>query len=122
MTPLLFVSVALAGGVGAGARYAVDVAVTRMLGANLPWGILLVNVTGAFALGVVSAGVVDATGVWVLGVGLLGGYTTFSSVAVSTALLAEERRTIASTLYAVGTFVASVAASIGGLAAGMVGG
>jgi CrcB protein len=122
MTPLLFVGVALAGGAGAGARYLVDVGVTRMLGSRLPWGILVVNVTGGFALGVVSAGLVDATGVWMLGVGLLGGYTTFSSVAVSTALLAEERRTRAATLYAVGTFVASVMASAGGLAVGMLGG
>lgn len=122
MTPLLFLGIAVAGGVGAGARYLVDIAVTRMLGARVPWGILLVNITGAFALGVVSGGLVSATGVWVLGVGLLGGYTTFSSVAVSTVLLADNRRTLGSALYAAGTFVGSVAASLGGLAVGMLAG
>lgn len=118
MTPLVFVAAALAGGVGAAARYALDIAANRMLGTRLPWGILVVNITGSFALGLVSAGLAGATGVWVLGAGLLGGYTTFSSVAVTTAVLADERRITASTLYAAGTFVGATVAALAGAAIG----
>ncbi|MFG6444398.1 fluoride efflux transporter FluC [Microbacterium sp. P06] len=118
MTPLLFAAAAAAGGVGAALRYLVDMGVTRMLGARVPWGILLVNLTGAFTLGFVSAGIAGVTGVWVIGAGLLGGYTTFSSVSVGTVLLAEERRAPAAVLYAVGTFVGSILAAVAGLAVG----
>lgn len=116
MTPLLFFGVALAGGLGAATRYLADLAITRWLGNRMPWGILVVNVTGAFALGLLSGGLVDVTGRWILGVGLLGGYTTFSSVAVTTVALADEGRTRASLVYAIGTFAASVGAASTGLA------
>lgn len=118
MTPALFLLVAVAGGAGAGLRYLVEVAAGRVAGERLPWGILAVNLSGAFVLGVLSAGVVDTTGQWVLGVGLLGGYTTFSAVAVSTVLLAEDRRAAASAAYALGTFAGSVALAAAGLALG----
>jgi len=115
MTLLLFVAVALAGGVGAGLRYAVDVGVTRMLGAAFPWGILVVNVTGSFVLGVLTGLTPPGELAWVVGVGLLGGYTTFSAVAVTTVLLAEEARPARAALYALGTLLASVAAAGVGL-------
>ena len=118
MTPAVFVLAALAGGVGAGLRYGLDAAVQRWLGARFPWGILVVNLTGALALGILSAGVVDATGLWILGAGLLGGYTTFSSVAVTTVLLADEGRTRASVLYGAGTLVASIGLASAGTVLG----
>ena len=118
MNPLLFAAVAVAGGVGAALRYLLDIAITRIAGSWLPWGIFVVNVTGAFALGMLSGAVADTAGSWVVGVGLLGGYTTFSSVAVSTALLAGDDRPRASIAYAVGTFAASVVAAFAGLALG----
>lgn len=118
MTPLLFLGVAAAGGAGAALRYLLDLVLTRWWGSRVPWGILAVNLTGAFALGLLSAGLADATGLWLWGTGLLGGYTTFSSVAVSTALLARERRTRASVAYGVGTFAGTVVAALAGLAIG----
>ncbi len=120
MTPALFVAIALAGGAGAGLRYLVDVAVTRGLGARIPWGVLVVNLTGAFALGVVAVVVADLSGLLILGTGLLGGYTTFSAVAVSTALLAREGRTTAALGYGLGTFAGSVAAAAAGFGLGML--
>lgn len=115
MTPLLFVLTALAGGVGAGLRYCVDVGLARQVGDRVPWGILLVNATGSFALGLVTGLAPTVELAWILGVGLLGGYTTFSAVAVSTVLLAEGRRVGAAIGYAVGTLVVSVAAAGVGL-------
>lgn len=118
MTPLVFMAAVVAGGIGAGLRYLLDLAVQRLVGARVPWGVLVVNLTGALALGVLSAGVVDATGLWVLGTGLLGGYTTFSSVAVSTVLLGREHRPRALIGYALGTFAGSVACALLGFGLG----
>lgn len=118
MTPLLFLAVALAGGVGAALRYLLDVAVRRRTGERFPWGILAVNLTGALALGILSALPTDEALRAILGTGLLGGYTTFSAVAVTTALLAEEGRTRASVAYAAASFVGSVLAAALGLTVG----
>lgn len=57
---------ALAGGAGAVARFLIS---TRL---PLPYGTLLVNVTGAFALGVIGENLI-------LGTGFVGAYTTFST-------------------------------------------
>ncbi|MFJ6651614.1 fluoride efflux transporter FluC [Microbacterium sp. NPDC091313] len=120
MTPLLFVGVAVAGGIGAGLRYLLDLAVTRLVPSRVPWGILLVNLTGALALGLVTAVVADAAGVWLLGTGLLGGYTTFSSVAVTTVILARDRRPRASVGYAVANFAGSVVLALAGAGLGRI--
>jgi CrcB protein len=118
MTPVLFVLVAVAGGVGAGLRYLLDLAVTALAGARLPWGTLVVNVVGSFALGVLAGTVTDAHVLAVVGTGLLGGFTTFSSVAAASAVLWDERRTAASVANAVGTLLLTVVAASGGLALG----
>ncbi|MEV7756511.1 fluoride efflux transporter CrcB [Microbacterium sp. NPDC089180] len=118
MTPLVFVAVAFAGGVGAALRYLLDVTIRRRTGERFPWGILVVNVTGALALGILSPLPADEAWRWILGTGLLGGYTTFSAVAVTTALLAEEGRTRAAVSYALLSFVGSVLAAALGLTVG----
>ncbi|MFF0911949.1 fluoride efflux transporter FluC [Microbacterium enclense] len=118
MTPLVFVAVAVAGGVGAALRFLVDTSVRRVAGDRFPWGVLAVNLSGALALGILTSLVADATWRTVLGTGLLGGYTTFSAVAVTTVLLAEEGRTRASVVYAAVSFVGSVAFAALGLALG----
>ncbi len=118
MTPLVFLAVALAGGVGAALRFVLDVAVRRRTGDRFPWGILVVNLSGALALGILSPLPADEAWRWVIGTGLLGGYTTFSAVAVTTALLAEEGRTSAATVYAVVSLVGSVLAAALGLTLG----
>ncbi|MGM1018944.1 MAG: fluoride efflux transporter FluC [Actinomycetota bacterium] len=116
MTPLLFVLAALAGGLGAALRYLLDLAVARVAGRRFPWGILVVNVTGSFALGVVTAALPDAA--FVVGAGLLGGYTTFSTAMLDALALWRDGERPASVGYLIGTFVASVLAALAGLALG----
>ncbi len=93
MSPWLVLA-ALAGGVGAGLRYLVDRLLTPASGQRFPVGILVVNVSGSFALGIITGlGTAIAPELsMVLGLGLLGGYTTFSTVSVETVLLAEGGR------------------------------
>jgi CrcB protein len=112
---VLAVLVALAAGVGALARYLVDLAVQRHVRSGLPWGTLVVNVTGSFALGLV-AGSVSGDAAAVLGAGFCGGYTTLSTLAWESLALAEEGSTGAAALNVVGSTVLGLAAAALGLA------
>jgi fluoride exporter len=117
----VFIATALAGGIGAGLRYVIDVLVIGSRTDRLPFGILIVNVTGSFALGVLTglgAGVVDTDAAWIVGVGLLGGYTTFSTVSAESVLLQQTGEARRGWLNVVGTLVLGVAAAAAGLAVG----
>jgi fluoride exporter len=114
MTAGLFVLVAVAGGVGAGLRFLVDGLVRGRLGARLPWGTALINVSGSFLLGLLTGLVTRGMPpevLAVLGTGLLGGYTTFSTASIETVRLLQQRRIAASLLYGLGVLVLSVAAA-----------
>lgn len=90
----MIVGVALAGGIGAALRYGVDSGVTRRVRARVPLGTWVVNVSGSFLLGVLvglGAEVVPDALRTVLGVGLLGGYTTFSTASVEAVSIARDR-------------------------------
>ncbi len=74
--------VALGGAFGSVARYVADNFIGARLGTGFPWGIFIVNVSGSFLIGVVSALVGSRLPGWagpLLVVGFLGGYTTFST-------------------------------------------
>ena len=119
MNPWLLVA-ALAGGAGAGLRYVVYRLLTPASGPRFPVGILVVNVSGSFALGVVTGlGTAIAPELsMVLGLGLLGGYTTFSTVSVETVLLAQRRRWRDAAANLFGTFALAALAAGAGLLLG----
>ena len=118
MNGWVFVATALAGGIGAGLRYVVDVLVVGGGPGRLPLGTFVVNVTGSFALGVLTglgAGLVGCDLAWVVGVGLLGGYTTFSTVSAESVLMmraGETRRGWLNALVTLGLGVAAGAAGV----------
>jgi CrcB protein len=118
VTPLLFAGVALAGGAGAGLRWLADVLLSRVTPAGFPWPILVVNVTGSLALGVLTGASLDTAWMALLGTGLLGGFTTFSTVAVDAEILRTEGRPMAAAMNAVGTLALSAVAALAGLALG----
>ena len=85
-----------AGGfIGAAARYALTGAVQRLTQSSFPFGTIVVNVVGCLAIGVL-AGVADARqlmkpGVRLfLAIGILGGFTTFSTFSYETLALFRE--------------------------------
>jgi fluoride exporter len=91
VTPAVALGAALLGGVGAVARFLLDGAVSRALGRRaFPYGTLAVNLSGALALGVLSGAAVRGDAYEIFGVGLVGGYTTFSTWMLESHRLAEE--------------------------------
>ncbi|WP_298039141.1 CrcB family protein [uncultured Microbacterium sp.] len=116
MSVVVFLLACIAGGFGAGLRYLVDVGVMAITRGRFPWGIIVVNITGSFALGVVTASLPEA--VFIVGAGLLGGYTTFSTSALDAVALWRDGERPASVLQIGVTLVASVIAAFAGLALG----
>lgn len=110
-----------AGGVGAGARYLLDALVMRGRAGAFPLGILLVNIAGSFLLGVLTGiGTIAPTWTLILGAGLLGGFTTFSTVSAETVLLAQRGRRDWAWVNLLGTLgLCVVAAGLGLLIGGL---
>jgi CrcB protein len=84
------VAVGLLGGAGALARFLVDGAIAGRVGRDFPYGTLAVNLSGALLLGVLAGAVSSDETTRLLGTGLLGAYTTFSTWALESHRLAEE--------------------------------
>ena len=86
---LSWAGVALFGALGAVARFRVDAAVSARVGGDFPAGIFVVNLTGAFALGILLGAAVPDRTAFLLGTGFMGGYTTFSTWMVESERLGE---------------------------------
>jgi fluoride exporter len=82
--------VGLVGGLGAIGRFALDGAVAGRLGRRFPYGTLAVNLSGSLALGVLVGASVRGDGYEIVGTGLLGAYTTFSTWALESHRLGED--------------------------------
>lgn len=88
--------VALGGAIGSVARFWLTEASAKWWGADFPWGTVIANVTGSFLIGLIAAlpvlGPRDLTGPMgrqFLMVGIMGGYTTFSSFSLQTLTMVQ---------------------------------
>ncbi len=117
---MIILLTALAGGLGAAARFLLDTLVARHNRLSVPLGTTLVNITACLLLGLLTGWVIDHPGhtelKTVLGVGLLGGYSTFSTATVEGVRLLRQGRTWTALAHAGVMLVASLAASATGLA------
>ena len=114
----LALAIAAAGGAGAGARHLLDQAVSARTRARFPWGILVVNLTGAFAIGVLMGFAADQPLVVVATTGFLGGYTTFSTASLDTVQLLGRRRYRAALANGAGMLAAAVVLAVCGMLLG----
>lgn len=112
--------VAAGGATGAVMRYLTGVGALRLLGTSWPLGTLTVNVVGGFAMGLLAATLAlrggDDQERWrvLLGVGVLGGFTTFSAFSLEVALMIERRQLPQAFGYSVLSVLLSVAALFAG--------
>ena len=111
-----------AGAVGALARYLLGRFIADRAGSSFPLGTLLINVTGAFAIGLLAALVghklMSPALQRILATGFLGGYTTFSTMSWEGVQLASGGSTQGSILYLGGNVVLGLAAAALGLLVG----
>jgi len=110
-------------GIGGGLRYALGGWIAERWGASFPWGTFVVNVSGAFLLGIVMALSVERSLIppaWrlFLGVGILGGYTTFSTLSYESIALVQRGLVAQGALNMFGSAVAGLVAVFAGLLVG----
>ncbi len=91
-TVLLWVGVALIGGIGSVSRFVADRAVARRAGRPFPFGTLTVNVSGAALLGLFAGMALSKDAALLAGTAFVGAYTTFSTWMLETQRLGEERQ------------------------------
>ena len=116
----VLLAIAIGGAVGSLARYFVASTVQSAAWPGFPWGIFVVNVTGGLIMGIVTAlGALKLSYTpeirAFLTVGILGGYTTFSTFSLDSALLIERGAFTAAAAYVVGSAVLSILALFAGM-------
>ena len=119
MSKLLLV--VLGGGAGAAARYAVGSHAWRLFGTAWPFGTFICNVLGGLAMGLLVGFLAHRGGAdqerlrLLFGVGVLGGFTTFSAFSLETALMIEKSRYAQAFTYVSASVLLSVAALFAGV-------
>jgi fluoride exporter len=114
--------VGVAGAVGAPLRYVFDVLVSERSGSAFPFGTMVVNVSGSFVLGLITGLAMyhglPKTAKEVLGTGLIGAYTTFSTFSFETVQLLEDGELQGATANVAASLVAGGLAAAAGIALG----
>ena len=115
--------VALGGALGASARYGADRLIERSLGGLFPWSTFLINVSGCFLIGLFTAAFVERHHLpaWLrIGIvmGVIGGYTTFSTFAAEALDLDEVHHIAVSTAYLIASVSIGMVAVYAGALAG----
>ena len=118
--PAVLAAIAAGGVLGAEARYGLGVLLPHVPG-QWPWATWLINVTGCFLIGILMVIITEVTSPHrlvrpFLGVGVLGGYTTFSTAMVDVQQMALAGNGGAALGYLLATLLAAVAAAFGGVA------
>ena len=112
--------VAVGGSIGTVARYLMGIGAGRLLGTTFPWGTIIINVLGSFALGALIEAFAlrwnpsEVTRLF-LTIGICGGFTTFSTFSMDAVLLANRGAVVESVVYVLASVIVSIAALYSGL-------
>ncbi len=120
-----FVLICFGGAVGTGARYLLGGLVAHWAGPDFPYGTLLINMLGSLLIGVIqqvglSTLLIPDTLRLVLAIGVMGGFTTYSSFSYETIRLLEAGSWLAASLYVLFTTALCLAGCAAGLSVGRV--
>ena len=115
-----FTMIACGGAVGSVLRFYLGKMCQTLLGAGFPWGILLVNVSGCFVIGILMALFLDffaLNPLWrsLLITGILGGYTTFSGFSLDVVEMLQHHQVVSAILYVLITVATCLLATWGGM-------
>ncbi len=108
--------VALGGAIGASLRHLLSVASVVLFGEAFPWGTLACNVLGSLAIGWLAPQLAHDTARAFLMIGVLGGFTTFSSFSLQSLELAQQGHHGLAALYVTGSLAGCLAATALGFA------
>ena len=109
---------AAGGALGASGRYLTGVGMTALMGRSYPWGTLTVNVVGSFLMGVLVVTLANLSATRFapfLAIGVLGGFTTFSSFSLDAVTLYERGEVALAAGYVAASLILSIAALFAGL-------
>ena len=109
MSALVVIGIGILGGVGTLARFLVDGALSHRWSTSFPIGTFIVNLSGAFALGVLAGATTSEDATRLAATGLLGAYTTFSTWALESQRLSEDGELRVATLNFVVSLILGVA-------------
>lgn len=121
MKPSLLLMVAVGGALGSVLRYGTSIFLAGLLGPGFPYGVLFINITGCFVMGVV-AGIGSFVWQWpeavrvLVMVGFLGGYTTFSAFSLDVLTLVERGQHTTAVGYVFASVMGSLIAVFSGVA------
>jgi CrcB protein len=107
------------GGIGAALRYWLSGVIPRYAGTDFPYGILTVNILGCFLIGFVMTALEDrfiitpALRIF-LTIGILGGFTTFSTFSYETISMLKDTEMMKAALYVTGTVLMCLAGTYAG--------
>jgi len=122
MSGSVFLLVMLGGGIGAALRFIIDGLIMRRVTSGYSWGTFVINSTGSFLLGLLTglsdSSVLSADWLAVLGGGVMGGYTTFSTAMVDTVHMIQHRTYGRALFNAFGMIVVTVLLALLGLVLG----
>ncbi len=116
-----FLLVFIGGGIGSALRHGSALVAARWFGTGLPYGTLFVNIFGSFVMGLITeywalkSGLPQPVRLF-LTTGIIGGFTTFSTFSLDTAVLWERGQSLATLAYVLGSVVVSIGALVAGLA------
>ena len=118
---MLYLIVFIGAGMGGALRHGVNVGAAKLFGFGFPFGTLIVNIVGSFAMGLLAGFFAYRAGIpqhvrLFLTTGILGGFTTFSSFSLDAALLVERHSFGLAFGYIVGSVAAGLSALFFGLA------
>jgi len=115
-----YLAIALGGALGSVLRFAMNEAVSARFGRAFPWGTLSINVIGSFLIGLLAVILVERLEVSPavrlgLMVGVLGGFTTFSSFSLEVVQLMQNGAFMRALLYVVASVTVCVLAAAAGI-------